>query len=263
MPKRVLTPDQRATLRDCLLDYLPKDKIIERFEVAGGDEVSAGRLSSPESSAALAANTFGFFIDQPSLLSLPAGLSQEKIPTKVELECEMRFPWSGGHHAWLDAAIEADGLLVGIESKRYEPFRDEKRVAFSEAYQRNVWGNKMTPFIQMRDRLLSGEAVFYFLDAAQLVKHAFGLRTQGDKKTKIANLLYLYAEPTHYPDGRNLERNQIIRHRDEIRIFSDAVAGAEVAFSSLKYSELMSYWLASNRPQLRAHANELSKKFNL
>ena len=183
-------------LRSSLLDHLPKDRIISRFEKAGGDEVSSGRLTSPESSAALAANSFGIFLDQPALLIFPPPTIISGSVTEVDLECEMRFPWSGGRHAWLDAEIKTDEILIGVESKRYEPFRDEKRVEFSDAYFRDVWGTEMKPFTQMRDGLATGSIVFSYLDAAQLVKHAFGLRTQGEKRKKIPHLLYLYPDST-------------------------------------------------------------------
>ena len=98
--------------------------------------------------------------------------------TAVTLEAEMRFPWSGGLHPWLDVAIETQSDLLGIKSKRYEPFRDRKKVSFSPAYFQPVWGKAMRGFEHMRDNLASGHMTFSTLDAAQLVKHAFGIRTQ-------------------------------------------------------------------------------------
>ena len=43
----------------------------------------------------------------------------------------MRFSWSGGLHPWLDVGIQTAERLIGIESKRYEPFRDHKTATFS------------------------------------------------------------------------------------------------------------------------------------
>ena len=68
-------------------------------------------------------------------------------------------------------------------------------VSFSEAYLRPVWGPAMGPFEKMRDELKSGQRQFVFLNAPQLVKHAFGLRTQANKSGKLAKLVYLHAEP--------------------------------------------------------------------
>jgi hypothetical protein len=91
--------------------------------------------------------------------------------------------------------IETDHHLLGVESKRFEPYRDQKRVSLSKAYDRDVWGNQMAPFERMRDALRAGDETFEYMDAAQLVKHAFGLVTDGKRKSKSPILVYLFAEP--------------------------------------------------------------------
>jgi hypothetical protein len=45
-----------------LLPHLPIEAILAAFEKAGGDEIKSGKFESLESSAALAANTFGYFL---------------------------------------------------------------------------------------------------------------------------------------------------------------------------------------------------------
>jgi hypothetical protein len=47
---------------------VPSDLVIKRLSAAGGNEGGSGKLQSPESSAALAVNTFGWFIERPELL---------------------------------------------------------------------------------------------------------------------------------------------------------------------------------------------------
>jgi hypothetical protein len=42
------------------------------------------------------------------------------------LEYCARFPWSGGRHPWLDALAETPETIIGVESKRFEPYRDIK-----------------------------------------------------------------------------------------------------------------------------------------
>lgn len=250
-------------LSAALLDNLPKDRIIACFAKAGGDELSSGRLASPESSAALAANTFGFFLEQPTLLTLPRPPLAAGDANSVELECEMRFPWSGGTHAWLDVVIRSNDFLIGIESKRYEPFRDEKRAHLSPAYSRDVWGPYMGPFTRMRDELVANPMLFKQLDAAQLIKHAFGIRTQAAQGGKAPHLLYLYAEPHEYPNGRSIPRAQLAQHLAEIEKFASAIDGAEVRFSSLSYSELFSSWKSLGVDSLQAHAQVLQNTFNV
>ncbi|MBS0412652.1 MAG: hypothetical protein JSR86_22235 [Proteobacteria bacterium] len=57
----------------------------------------------------------------------------------------MRFPWRGGLHPWLDVGVQTAERHIGIESRRYEPFRDCKKATFSAAYYRPIWGQAMAP----------------------------------------------------------------------------------------------------------------------
>jgi len=253
----------RERARHAILDHLAPDPILDCFERAGGGEILSGKLASPESSAALAANAFGLFLDWPALLTLP--VSVFGAARAVTLEAELRFPWRGGRHPWLDAAVVTDDMLIGIESKRFEPFRDKKKVTLSEAYWRPVWGQRMAAFERMRDHLASGERHYAHLDAAQLVKHAFGLRTQAQKQGKRAALLYLYAEPATYPDGRPLSESAILNHRREVGDFAGSVEDGEcdVAFLSLSYRRLLETWMASPHDALVLHATAMLRRFEV
>ncbi len=131
--------------------------------------------------------------------------------------------------------------LVGIESKRFEPYRDRKIVSLSEAYDRPVWGTRMVQFEQMRDRLRTGSERFELLDATQLVKHAFGLVTQAAKRQLKPVLVYLFAEPPTR-DGRTIDPTLFTQHRAEIARFANAVAGAEVAFTAVSYRDWIASW---------------------
>lgn len=256
------TTDPLQPARAALLDHLPKDLILARYAAAGGQELVSGKFASLESSAALAANAFGVFADRPALLSLPTQILASCEVRAVDLEAQMRFPWSGGYHPWLDVAVRTDDVLLGIESKRYEPFRDRKVVAFSEAYWRPVWGGAMKAYEAMRDALVSGEG-FEFLDAAQLVKHAFGLRTQALKSGRGAVLCYIYAEPRAFPGGRPIAAAAIAAHRNELQVFSNAIAAVEsdVRFCSLSYGDLLAHW--SQDSALADHAAAVAARFSL
>ncbi|MEP6967164.1 MAG: hypothetical protein ABI906_03710 [Pseudomonadota bacterium] len=248
--------------RAALLDHLPKELILERYRAAGGEELSSGKFLSPESSAALAANAFGVFAERPDLLTLPSPAVAPGEALSVQLETQMLFPWRGGLHPWLDVAIETKGSLIAVEAKRYEPFRDRKTCVFSEAYSRPVWGPAMRPFETMRDDLKAGSR-FVFLDAAQLVKHAFGLRTEAERRKKRAVLCYLYAEPKSFPDGKPISPFETGAHRQELAAFAAAVSStpSQVTFCSLPYSELLRHWL--QKPTLRHHATALTARFDV
>jgi len=100
------------------------------------------------------------------------------------------------------------------------------------------------------------------LDACQLVKHAFGLRTEvqriGSGKRPV--LFYLYAEPALWSDGRDDPRADHQRHREEIQDFAARVAGDEVMFLSCDYQELLRNWCQKGGP-LADHAMALLERF--
>ena len=242
-----------------ILPHLPTDEILAAYEKAGGNEIESGKFDHPESSAALAANAFGFFITGTHELPRFSVGSNMQPFHEVRLEAQMRFPWSGGRHPWLDAVAVSRDSLVGIESKRFEPFRDTKKASFSGAYWRDVWGDNLVGYQAMRDGLKAGEIKFKYLDAAQLVKHAFGLRTQANKCGLIPYLLYLYAEPAAYPNGRLIAAADHAAHREEIRQFAAAVKGDEVGFMSMSYDELLTAW--EKYEGLRFHASQIRQHF--
>lgn len=239
--------------------FLPgvaEQHVLHRLALAGGNEVGSGKLASPESSAALAVNTFGWFIDRPQLLP-PFKGADSSTPVHVDVEYCARFPWNGGRHPWLDAAVETATSLIGIESKRFEPFRDAKKVSLSAAYDRPVWGERMGAFEALRDRLRDGRERFDHLDATQLVKHAFGLVSDARRKDKLPCLVYLYAEPAERA-GRMIDAKNFALHRGEIDRFAEAIAGSEVAFVAVSYRE----WLATWRgPEVEEHARNIIDYF--
>jgi hypothetical protein len=223
------------------LPGVPATHVLDRLSRAGGNEIDSGKLASPESSAALAVNVFGWFVERPEALPPFLGLEDIGPAYRVEVEYCARFPWSGGRHPWLDAVVETERELVGVAAKRFEPYRDKKSVLLAEAYDRPVWGRNMAPFERMRDALRSGEERFIHLDAAQLVKHAFGLVTDATRKNKSPVLLYLFAEPATF-QGKPLDPADFSQHRAEILRFSQAIAVAEVRFQAMSYREWLATW---------------------
>jgi hypothetical protein len=166
---------------------------------------------------------------------------------------------------WLDAFVVTASHIIGIESKRYEPFRCEKIGTFSPAYWRKVWGKKMGPFERMRDQMRGhtdkDELPFKHLDAVQLVKHAFGLRTESQRRSRSPALIYLYSEPTSWPDGRPIERSARDEHAREAATFGREVEGAEVVFRSCTYKKLLSTLLNSSSVKVRTHGQAILDRF--
>ncbi|TXG84446.1 MAG: hypothetical protein E6R12_04515 [Sphingomonadales bacterium] len=241
------------------LPGVPVGHVLTRLAKASGKEIESGKFSSPESSAALAVNCFGWFHDRPERLPPLPGLADAGIPELVDIEFCARFPWSGGRHPWLDAVVQTPTTFIGVESKRFEPFRDAKTVNLSAAYDRPVWGENMQVFERMRDSLLVGAEAFVHLDAAQLVKHAFGLVTEGRRRNRRPVLFYLYAEP-EARNGRPIPQDDIHRHRDEVARFAAAVAGDEVAFHSASYRDWIGGWHRSD-DEVVAHGQAVLRAF--
>jgi hypothetical protein len=182
----------------------------------------------------------------------------------VRLEHSLRFPWSGGRHPWLDAVIETPTHLIGVESKRFEPYRAHKAATFSAAFWRRVWGERMTRFEAMRDRLSDG-SVFDRLDAAQLVKHAFGLVSEVERRAAPlkAVLVYLYADPAHWPSGREVDPAAKATHGASLARFADAVRGDAVDFVVLTYRQLLDSWGRSGDDAVAGHADAVRRHFGL
>lgn len=241
------------------LPGVPVPHVMDRLRSAGGKEVESGKFSSSESSAALAVNTFAWFTTRPHLLPALHGASDNTAANFVDVEYCARFPWAGGRHPWLDAVVQTETSLIGVESKRFEPFRDAKSVSLSSAYDRPVWGERMGPFENARDQLRSGTLRFEFLDAAQLIKHGFGLVTQGRRKGLRPRLHYLFAEPASLKN-KPIAEAAFAQHREEIARFADSVAGSEVAFSACTYREWISSWTDAPE-EVRLHGQRVLNTF--
>jgi hypothetical protein len=263
----VSDPDHKRDID--LLPGLPAERILACYTNAPGKEIESGKFASRESSAALVANAFGYFLGRATKLPPLPGCGDLGAPANDEalnLEVLLRFPWAGGRHPCLDAVIETETALIGIESKRFEPFRSKKEVNLSDAYWQPVWGSSMRGYEAMRDGLRDGSSRFEKLDAAQLVKHALGLRTAVHANTsrfgKQPVLLYVYAEPATWPDRKAIAVTDLQIHRAEIARFAAAVAGDEVRFASASYTELLATWLEAQDQGVRAHAAALAERFN-
>lgn len=242
------------------LSGLPADALLAALRRSPGNEVDSGKFDSPESSSALAVNAFGWFLERPELLPPLPGVPMGR-PESVEIEAEMRFPWSGGRHPWLDVAVTTPTTLVGVEAKRYEPFRPRKAAIFSEAYESRDWGPGMVRYDALRDALSSGRLQFRHLDAVQLVKHAYGLRNQAHKRGRGAVLVYLHAAPPAWASGKPVDPAAIRAHHAEVAEFAARVTGADVVFVALRWADLLAQW--AGEPRIAAHAAAVSARFGV
>jgi hypothetical protein len=124
----------------------------------------------------------------------------------------------------------------------------------------------MRGYERVRDGLRDGTLQFDRLDAAQLIKHAFGLRTAAHAEAGFAGkkpvLFYLYAEPKVWPASQDaVSTEDQATHRKEIGQFASIVAGDEVEFRHAPYAGLLAAWQASEISAVQSHAAAVTERF--
>ncbi len=254
-------------MTDRFLPGVPGEEIERIFNAAPGNEIVSGKFDSLESSAALAANAFGFFLNRErDLPPLPKCDRVDWTGLSLSLEQEVRFPWRGGRHPVLDVLVIARSAFIGIESKRFEPFRGKTSSTFSDAYWRPVWGSRMKGYERIRDQLREDGQLYACLDTAQLVKHALALRTAVTRIPEYASLtpilFYVYAEPEFWPkNGKPVKEKDKIMHQAEIERFANEVARDEVQFIACPYTDVLRSWKESKDSRIREHAEAVIERF--
>ena len=118
-----------------------------------------------------------------------------------------------------------------------------------------------------RDELKSTGSLHAFLDAAQLVKHAFALRSEvagaGLHRGLAPILLYVYAEPEYWPrDRKPVDEDAKRKHEEKIRRFANNVKGDEVTFVFSSYRQLLKTWSRDCNSEIRAHVDALIRRFS-
>jgi hypothetical protein len=250
------------------LPGVPGCCIEKILNAAPGNEIESGKFDSPESSARLAANALGFFLCRPACLPPLPGCENETWPAvSLDLEARVPFPWRGGLHPVLDVLVKTPCALIGIESKRFEPFRDKPGVSFSDTFCRPVWGDSMEGYRRVMDKLLKNAGLYTHLKADQLVKHALGLWTRTRPGKKYAGmrpiLFYIYAEPDCLPNsGKSVCDAAKKRHKKEVEDFANRVKCDEVKFVHCSYREMLACWKRHTDPEIRAHAEAVTRCFS-
>ena len=238
------------------------------LNAAPGNEIKSGKFDSPESSTALAVNTFGFFLNRlEELPPLPECGFLTWPAFSLDIERRVNFPWRGGKHPVLDILVAMVDAVIGIECKRFEPYRTLKDPPISETFWRPKWGDRMNGYQSIRDALYRNKKLYTHLDAAQLFKHALALRAQvtlsgRDHHGKKPILMYIYAEPSVWPrSGKSVSQEAKSKHRKEIADFAKRVEGDEVRFVPCSYRTLLSSWKECGAPDVRVHAEAVLARF--
>ncbi|MBC6404928.1 MAG: hypothetical protein GDA41_04255 [Rhodospirillales bacterium] len=202
------------------------------------------------SSSALAVNCFAPFRQRIADLALP-GIAAGFDSLQFESECPSGL---GGQPPTLDVLLRGRHVVVAIESKLTEFLGDSKKAEFSHAYSQICDGRREQPYFRAMRRLMDNPETYVRLDAAQLIKHAFGLEYRFPKLP--VTLLYLFWEPAN--PGRAPEFAQ---HRKEIADFTKRVEGSKVAFKSMSYPKLWEEWRSGAQEWLFKHLDNLEQRY--
>jgi len=161
------------------------------------------------------------------------------------------------HPPNLDLVAENDSAVVGVESKCTE-FLCKHVAKFRPAYADGIRDERRSgPWFAEMVRLTSDPTGYVWLDAAQLVKHAFGLaRTFRGRRTI---LLYLFWEPTNASNFSVFEQ-----HRREAKDFTGRVLGGFPEFKSMNYRELWNDSASGQPPDwLRTHLQKIRARYEV
>lgn len=241
-----------ANLQDQLLPLVRRKDFEAELGAGAGDELGE-KFRAVHSSAALAVNCFAPFRTRLAALRMPTGAGF------TQLEFERQCP-SGlrGVPPHLDVLLSGADVLVAIESKLTE-YLSQSPARFAASYKDNrqeAWRDGA----YFRELLrLEREPDYAWLNAAQLVKHAFGLAHTFRGERRKLTLLYLYWEPAN-PDCDPT----FARHRQDLQAFAARVQGANPAFSFMSYRELWRFWEAQQPADwLVEHIGRLRARYDV
>jgi hypothetical protein len=222
------------------------------WEKPPGKPMRPPKLHSVFSSCGLALNVFGPWRIDPSGLEVggEGGFRSLSFEEKLCI-------FGGGRAPHLDAFLTAPGRALAIESKLTEHLGKRPGAVFSDAYDR-LKETSHSSWWAMYERLRAEPSAFAYLDAAQLVKHYFGLKAQCAKREiAAATLLYLYWEPLDADDHVELEQ-----HRGEVRHFAEAVADPTIRFAAMTHPQLWREWDSLAEPDwLEEHVSALRERY--
>jgi Restriction Endonuclease associating with ARP len=241
-----------SRVEDNLLPGVEARQFVEDLPAGNGRELESKFLAI-HSSAALAVNTFARFKDEPAHLSLVGVTGFEALDFEFRCPTGLR----GGRPAHLDLLAQGRAGVVAVESKCTEHL-EPKAPRFSPAYAEQIDDQRRAgPWYRAMAAIVAGTETFTLLDAAQLIKHAFGLARCF--RQQPVRLLYLYWEPL---DGDRLP--MILSHRAELARFSRLVAGGQPTFGAQSHPELWEAWRAASRPSwLRHHVGNLRARYGV
>lgn len=241
-----------VSLADNLVDGVTLEQFQHDFEGGAGQELQT-KMRAAHSSSALAVNCFGRWAPDPTSLHLGGQSSFDTL--QFEAKCPTGLTGRTPPH--LDLVVRSPSTVIALESKCTE-YLVKHRAKFATAYRDQITDARVeTGWFAEMELLRDQPQKYRFLDAAQLIKHYFGLaRTYS---AKPITLLYLFWEPANAHDFPTFAE-----HRAEISEFTKAVAGSSVAFKAQSYPELWATWDQLGQPTwLATHLASLRARYEV
>jgi hypothetical protein len=219
---------------------------------------SPPKFHAAYSSSALQVNTFAPFRSRIGDLVL-FGASRF-----ASLRFEAQLATGLARSPNIDVLCEG-GDVVAIESKCLEflypgAAKDARRKASQPPFRPSyaaIEHHLDSNFRQLYDEIRGDPGIFAPVDAAQLVKHCFGLRMAYGRRPII--LAYLFWEPS------DSNRYAVFaQHRHQIARVAEILSGSSVSFAAMSYAELFQTWLDASAPQwLADHIAKLRQRYDV
>ena len=242
---------------------------IKAYNKGGGSETKTithrPKMSALHSSSALVVNLFQYWQNQeinktPLLIALGLVNDNDKVgDVKIKFEEKLQIKYEDGKIIKnvkfgtpnLDVMIEFDDKVIAIESKFTEPYINEsdKNSEMQDSYikKESLW--KEIPHIEKLANAIHAqnyqienckikESIEVLrktkrLDAAQLIKHILGLRTDNEKisKDKKITLLYLWYDVPGTEEAKE--------HQEEIEAFASIAKADGINFRHITYQKVI------------------------
>jgi hypothetical protein len=235
--------------RETLLPMVFPEDFEEDLNAGDGNELE-NKFCALHSSSGLAVNCFAPFRSRITDLNL------QSVGGFDSLQFERKCPTGlkGGRSPNLDVLLSGQSGVIGVESKLTE-YLGRHQAKFSPAYEQQICDSRREQgYFREMLRLIAAPDSYVWLDAAQLIKHAFGL-THTFKDVPVS-LLYLFWEPVN-PDANPV----FAAHRAEIAEFAERVSGATTKFVAMSYRELWTDLRKTAPHWLNEHLGKLEARY--
>jgi hypothetical protein len=213
------------------------NKIKKDLSQGSGNELQSGKFNSVASSSALGVNAFGAFYES-NFMTWPTIEPQKFNNPAFEKKLSNGLQ---GTNPNLDVFFENDNSILAIECKFLETL-GMKKPKFSDQYSNIKDNRRKSKWFLLMTEIINGNISFRYLDAAQLIKHYFGLAHEYADNDLDLEIGYVFWEP----DGNGYAPGPVVdlyaEHRKECEKFAELVSGDKVKFSFFSYFELIDYW---------------------